>query len=184
MIVDLDSSHATIANVLAMAKRPVISRHGGVLGTCNVNRNLSDDEVRGIAKTGGVIGIVTSRARSAPSTRRTWRRQSPMSAMSSASTMSGLARLRRRDDGRFRREPDGCRDAGAMRAFPRKRSARSWAGNVLRVLAQGSCRGLKSRTVIPAQTALPFVAGGRAPLGLLEGCTAPAAAIRAVALRG
>jgi microsomal dipeptidase-like Zn-dependent dipeptidase len=51
------SSHATIANVLAMAKRPVISSHGGVLGTCNVNRNLSDDEVRGIAKTGGVIGI-------------------------------------------------------------------------------------------------------------------------------
>jgi microsomal dipeptidase-like Zn-dependent dipeptidase len=30
-----------------MAKRPVISSHGGVLGTCNVNRNLSDDEVRG-----------------------------------------------------------------------------------------------------------------------------------------
>jgi membrane dipeptidase len=58
MIVDLaHSSHATIANVLAMAKRPVISSHGGVLGTCNVNRNLSDDEVRGIAKTGGVIGI-------------------------------------------------------------------------------------------------------------------------------
>jgi microsomal dipeptidase-like Zn-dependent dipeptidase len=28
-----------------------------VRGTCNVNRNLSDDEVRGIAKTGGVIGI-------------------------------------------------------------------------------------------------------------------------------
>jgi microsomal dipeptidase-like Zn-dependent dipeptidase len=57
MIVDLaHSSHATIADVLAMAKRPVISSHGGVLGTCNVNRNLSDDEVRGIAKT-GVIGI-------------------------------------------------------------------------------------------------------------------------------
>jgi len=58
MIVDLaHSSHATIADVLAMAKRPVISSHGGVLGTCNVNRNLSDDEIRGIAKTGGVIGI-------------------------------------------------------------------------------------------------------------------------------
>jgi microsomal dipeptidase-like Zn-dependent dipeptidase len=58
MIVDLaHSSHATIADVLAMAKRPVISSHGGVLGTCNINRNLSDDEIRGIAKTGGVIGI-------------------------------------------------------------------------------------------------------------------------------
>lgn len=58
MIVDLaHSSHATIADVLAMAKRPVISSHGGVLGTCKTNRNLSDDEIRGIAKTGGVIGI-------------------------------------------------------------------------------------------------------------------------------
>ena len=58
MIVDLaHASHAAIADVLAMARRPVISSHGGVLGTCNVNRNLSDDEIRGIAKTGGVIGI-------------------------------------------------------------------------------------------------------------------------------
>jgi len=58
MIVDLaHSSHATIADVLAMAKRPVVFSHGGVLGTCNINRNLSDDEIKGIAKTGGVIGI-------------------------------------------------------------------------------------------------------------------------------
>jgi microsomal dipeptidase-like Zn-dependent dipeptidase len=58
MIVDLaHSSHATIADVLALAKRPVISSHGGVLGTCKINRNLSDDEIRGIAKTGGLIGI-------------------------------------------------------------------------------------------------------------------------------
>jgi microsomal dipeptidase-like Zn-dependent dipeptidase len=58
MIVDVaHSSHATIADVLAMARRPVISSHGGVLGTCKVNRNLSDDEIRGIAKTGGMVGI-------------------------------------------------------------------------------------------------------------------------------
>lgn len=58
MIVDLaHSSHATIADVLAIARRPVISSHGGVLGTCKINRNLSDDEIRGIATTGGVIGI-------------------------------------------------------------------------------------------------------------------------------
>ena len=58
MIVDLaHASHATIADVLAIAKRPVISSHGGVLGTCKINRNLSDDEIRGIASTGGLIGI-------------------------------------------------------------------------------------------------------------------------------
>lgn len=58
MIVDLaHSSHAAVAEVLAMAKRPVVSSHGGVRATCKANRNLSDDEIRGIAKTGGVIGI-------------------------------------------------------------------------------------------------------------------------------
>jgi microsomal dipeptidase-like Zn-dependent dipeptidase len=40
-----------------MATRPVVSSHGGVQATCKVNRNLTDDEVRGIARTGGVIGI-------------------------------------------------------------------------------------------------------------------------------
>jgi len=58
MIVDLaHSSHVTVAEVLAMANRPVVSSHGGVQATCKVNRNLTDDEIRGIAKTGGVVGI-------------------------------------------------------------------------------------------------------------------------------
>lgn len=58
MVVDLaHASHAAIADVLAMASRPVVSSHGGVQATCKVNRNLTDDEVRGIARTGGVIGI-------------------------------------------------------------------------------------------------------------------------------
>ena len=40
-----------------MARRPVVSSHGGVQATCKVNRNLTDDEIRGVARTGGVIGI-------------------------------------------------------------------------------------------------------------------------------
>lgn len=58
MIVDIAHlSHAGVAEVLAMAKRPVVSSHGGVQATCKVNRNLTDEEVRGVAKTGGIIGI-------------------------------------------------------------------------------------------------------------------------------
>ena len=58
MIVDIAHlSHAGVAEVLAMAKRPVVSSHGGVQATCKVNRNLTDDEVRGVAKAGGIIGI-------------------------------------------------------------------------------------------------------------------------------
>jgi microsomal dipeptidase-like Zn-dependent dipeptidase len=58
MIVDVaHASHAAVAQILAEAKRPVVSSHGGVQATCAVNRNLTDDEIRGIAKTGGVVGI-------------------------------------------------------------------------------------------------------------------------------
>ena len=58
MIVDIaHCSHQCVAEVLAMARRPVVSSHGGVQATCQVNRNLTDDEIRGVAKTGGLIGI-------------------------------------------------------------------------------------------------------------------------------
>ena len=58
MVVDVaHASHQTVAEVIAMALRPIVSSHGGVQATCKVNRNLTDDEIRGIAKTGGVIGI-------------------------------------------------------------------------------------------------------------------------------
>jgi membrane dipeptidase len=58
MIVDIaHSSHQTVAEVLRMARRPVVSSHGGVQATCKVNRNLTDEEIRGVAATGGVVGI-------------------------------------------------------------------------------------------------------------------------------
>ena len=58
MIVDIaHSSHATVADILKMAKRPVVSSHGGVQAVCGVNRNLTDEEIRGVAATGGVIGL-------------------------------------------------------------------------------------------------------------------------------
>lgn len=58
MVVDIaHCSHACVAEVLAMATRPVVSSHGGVQATCSENRNLSDEEIRGVARTGGVIGI-------------------------------------------------------------------------------------------------------------------------------
>lgn len=58
MIVDIaHCSETCVTDILAMAQRPVVSSHGGVQATCDVNRNLSDDHIRGVAATGGVIGI-------------------------------------------------------------------------------------------------------------------------------
>lgn len=58
IVVDLaHASPETIRDVLAQATRPVVVSHTGVKGTCKSLRNLSDEEVRGIARTGGVVGI-------------------------------------------------------------------------------------------------------------------------------
>jgi len=58
MIVDLaHASNAVISDVLRISTRPVVVSHTGVKGTCNNTRNLSDEQLKGIAKTGGLIGI-------------------------------------------------------------------------------------------------------------------------------
>jgi membrane dipeptidase len=58
MIVDLaHASSAVIRDALAISTKPVVVSHTGVKGTCDNTRNLSDAEIAGIAKTGGVIGI-------------------------------------------------------------------------------------------------------------------------------
>jgi membrane dipeptidase len=58
MLVDLaHASERTISDVLAMAKKPVVVSHTGVRATCDNLRNLTDEEIIGIARTGGVIGI-------------------------------------------------------------------------------------------------------------------------------
>jgi microsomal dipeptidase-like Zn-dependent dipeptidase len=58
IVVDLaHSSAATIADVLAMATRPLVVSHTGVRGICDNQRNLSDEQLRGVAQLGGVVGI-------------------------------------------------------------------------------------------------------------------------------
>ncbi len=58
IIVDLaHASPELFADVLAMAARPVVVSHTGVKGTCDNVRNLSDKELRAVAKNGGLIGI-------------------------------------------------------------------------------------------------------------------------------
>ncbi|MAG30066.1 MAG: peptidase M19 [Deltaproteobacteria bacterium] len=56
----VDIAHASplaIDQILGMATKPVVFSHGGVRGTCDNGRNLSDEHVRRIAASGGVVGI-------------------------------------------------------------------------------------------------------------------------------
>ena len=58
MVLDLaHASEKTIDDALDVARRPVVVSHTGVKGTCDNARNLSDAHLRGIARTGGVIGV-------------------------------------------------------------------------------------------------------------------------------
>jgi microsomal dipeptidase-like Zn-dependent dipeptidase len=58
MIVDLaHASPKVIDDVLAIATKPVVVSHTGIKGTCNNNRNLSDEQIKAIAHNGGIIGI-------------------------------------------------------------------------------------------------------------------------------
>jgi len=58
MLVDLaHASPRTIDDVLKIATRPVVVSHTGVRGTCDNGRNLSDEQLRAIARTGGIVGI-------------------------------------------------------------------------------------------------------------------------------
>jgi microsomal dipeptidase-like Zn-dependent dipeptidase len=51
------ASPALIDDVLSLAYRPVVVSHSGVKGTCDNRRNLDDDQLAGIAATGGVVAI-------------------------------------------------------------------------------------------------------------------------------
>ena len=58
--ITVDLSHGSarqLEDVLAVATKPVVVSHTGVRGTCDNNRNLSDDQLRAIAANGGMVGI-------------------------------------------------------------------------------------------------------------------------------
>jgi len=58
MLIDVaHASAALVDDVISLATRPVLSSHGGVRGTCDNHRSLSDAQARAIAASGGVIGI-------------------------------------------------------------------------------------------------------------------------------
>lgn len=56
----VDVAHASqnaILDLVKIATRPILSSHTGVRGVCDNQRNLGDEEVKGIARSGGVLGV-------------------------------------------------------------------------------------------------------------------------------
>src|SRR3546814_7899163 len=58
MIVDIaHCSAACVADILKIARRPVVSSHGGVQATSKVNRNLSGEQIKDVPATDWLIGL-------------------------------------------------------------------------------------------------------------------------------
>lgn len=58
MLIDLaHCSNDTVRDVLRITSQPVAFTHGSCSALCNHRRNLPDELLRGIAETGGVVGI-------------------------------------------------------------------------------------------------------------------------------
>jgi membrane dipeptidase len=51
------SSEQTTLDIIKRATRPVVFSHSNVLALNNNIRNISDDQIKGIADTGGLIGV-------------------------------------------------------------------------------------------------------------------------------
>ena len=58
MLVDVSHvSDQTFDAVMRVARAPVIASHSSARALCNVSRNLTDDELRAVAKNGGVVMV-------------------------------------------------------------------------------------------------------------------------------
>ena len=59
LLVDLShSGHRTTSDYLAAAKGPMVASHANAYTLCPSLRNKTDEHIRAIAKTGGLIGAV------------------------------------------------------------------------------------------------------------------------------
>lgn len=59
MMIDISHpSKASMMQTLAITKAPIIASHSGVRAICNHSRNLDDEQLRGLAKNGGVVQLV------------------------------------------------------------------------------------------------------------------------------
>ena len=62
MIVDMShSSEQAIREILSLSRAPLIFSHTGVDGVTPLDRNISDEAICGVARSGGVIGIIFHR---------------------------------------------------------------------------------------------------------------------------
>ncbi|WP_165021747.1 gamma-glutamyl-gamma-aminobutyrate hydrolase family protein [Dysgonomonas sp. ZJ279] len=58
MIIDLShSGESTFWDVIKLSSQPVVATHSSARALCNKDRNLTDDQLRAIAKNGGVVQV-------------------------------------------------------------------------------------------------------------------------------
>ena len=67
MMIDVAHAHSRIvAEVCALSSGPVIASHSAARALMPISRNMSDDDIRAVASTGGVIGLMYATSLIAP----------------------------------------------------------------------------------------------------------------------
>lgn len=62
MIVDVShTNEKSFYDILQVSTRPIIATHSNARKLCNVDRNLTDQQIKAIAATGGLIGLVAAK---------------------------------------------------------------------------------------------------------------------------
>lgn len=62
MIVDIShTNEKSFYDILEITNKPIIATHSNARALCNVDRNLTDQQIKAITHSGGVIGLVAAR---------------------------------------------------------------------------------------------------------------------------
>jgi membrane dipeptidase len=151
MMIDVShTSKASMMQTLELTKAPVIASHSAVRALCDHSRNLDDEQLRALAKNGGVVQVVAfssyvrcDAGRDASRPRATVREF--VDHIDHAVRVAGLDHVGISSDFDGGGGVDGWSDAGetfnvtlelVRRGYTEEQIAKLWSGNLLRVMAE------------------------------------------------
>lgn len=128
MMIDISHpSKQSMMQTLELTRAPIIASHSGVRALCNHSRNLDDEQLRALARNGGVVQLVAFNAYVRCDARQDPARAADMAALQREFGLEGLSRAQLQE--RMAALPDARRNAYLERQ--RQISDRRYPGDVV-----------------------------------------------------
>ncbi|NDW11280.1 membrane dipeptidase [Bacteroides sp. 214] len=145
MIIDVShASESTFWDVIKLSSKPIIASHSGVKGIFNHNRNLTDAQLKALAKQGGVVQIYFVGSFMSPKRRETTLYE-VLDHIDYAVRVAGIDHVGIGTDFDGGSGVIGCKHAGQLlnltaglieRGYTEEEIAKIWGGNFLRVMKE------------------------------------------------